>query len=143
MKTENKNRNNAKTLPYMLIAGALLNFAFWSLYYMNVIELTDIEDSIVSSFESAFPVADFVMSIFLILAAVYMLRKKRAGGFFMTVSGSMLIYLAVLDITFYISNGYYSRISPAIIVPVCLNVICITGGTFALIKSWGFWRMSR
>jgi len=143
MKTENKNRNNAKTLPYMLIAGALLNFTFWSLYYMNVIELTDIEDGLVTSFESAFPVADFVMSIFLILAAVYMLRKKSAGGFFMTVSGSMLIYLAVLDITFYISNGYYSRISPAIIVPVCLNVICITGGTFALIKSWGFWRMSR
>jgi hypothetical protein len=143
MKTKTENTNGTKTLPYLLLSGAALNFLFWSLYYMQVIKLTDIEDGLVSSFESAFPVADFVMSIFLILAAVYMLRKRSAGGYFMTVSGSMLVYLAALDITFYVSNGYYSSISPAIIVPVCLNVVCLTGGTFALIKSWNFWRLSR
>lgn len=143
MKTEKNLNGKNKNLSYMLIAGAFLNFAFWSMYYLGVIELTDIKDGFVSSFESAFPVADFIMSVFLVLAAVYMLKKKRAGGFFMTISGAMLIYLATLDITFYLSNGYYSRMSFAVIVPVCLNVVCLTGGVYALLKSWNIWRMAK
>lgn len=143
MKTENEHNLKNKNLPYLLIAGAFLNLAFWCLYYSSVIELTDINDGFVSSFESAFPVADFIMSVFLILSAVCMLKKKRTGVFFMTISGAMLIYLAALDITFYLSNGYYSTISSAIIVSVCINVACLSGGAYALIKSWNIWKPAK
>jgi hypothetical protein len=140
---EKANKNKMKSLPFLLICGAMLNFTFWILYYLDVIELTDIEDKLVSSFESAFPAADFVMSIFLILSGIYIIRKRNTGGFFLTIAASMLIYLALLDITFYVSNGYYSKLSSAIILPVCINLLCLTGGTWGLYKSWRIWRVQK
>jgi hypothetical protein len=134
-------RLNVRLLPPLLFAGAAVNFLFWTLYFLGIIELTEDGNQLVQAFETAFPYGDALLGISLVAAGVGIMREEFYGRFFLTVSAAMALYLGILDVSFYASNGFYLPLSSGKVILICINTICVAGGSFGLFASWRQWRL--
>lgn len=127
-----------RRMGWLALAGAVLVFLFWALYFANVVELGQ-EEALVRAFESAFPIADAVFCVALFAAGYCLLKGKRPGAFFLVIAGSMSVYLGLLDLTFYGARGTYYPIHPEGLFQLSLALICIGAGALALWFGWRFW----
>lgn len=127
-------------LPYIAFAGGCLNLLFWILYFANVIVLSEEGEALVRGYESAFPFADALLGILLLLAGIGLLKKKSFGTFFLVAAASMAVYLGILDITFYGHQGLYFPLTISSLFALFVNAACIGGGMLGLWFGWYFWR---
>jgi hypothetical protein len=114
---------------------------FWALYFTGGIELSDAHGAI-AAFESAFLVADAILTVGLVTAGIGLIRGRRYGLFCLVGSGAMTLYLGILDITFYARQGFYDQITPDSAIELTVNALCILGGLAALWFGWKLWRES-
>lgn len=90
----------------------------------------------VATFESAFPIADALLAATLVAAGVALLRDSPVGAFLLVVAGGALLFLAVLDMTYFLRHGLYSPFTGASVLEVLVNVLCLTGGAYFLRFGW-------
>mgnify|MGYP001595806723 FL=1 len=127
-------------LPYLSFAGGALNVLFWILYFSGLVVVSESENGLVSEFESAFPLADAVLGIALLVAGAGLLKRKPYGGFFLVTAAAMAVYLGILDVTFYGRHGMYFPLTMSTLFSLFINAFCIAGGVFGLCLGWRFWR---
>jgi hypothetical protein len=58
-------------------------------------------------YERAFPVADGLLCVALIVGTVGLLRRRAYGLILSIAAGGALVFLGVLDATFNLTNGIY------------------------------------
>ncbi len=133
-------RYGHQVLPYALFGGGGLIVLFWILYFSEVIVSAGDANALASAFESAFPVADGVVSLVLVVAGVCMLKHKPLGTFSLVAASSMVLYLGMLDATFNAVQGFYVPLTPASGMKLLINSGCVIGGSLGLLSGWKQWR---
>jgi hypothetical protein len=121
-----------KTVEIATAMGATLMVAFWALYFLANDTLR-LVDPAVASFEETFIVADSMLAVLLVVAAVHLHRRRVAGPFLLVAASAMCLYLGALDATFYTKSGggLGQLLAPA---------LCVGGGLFGLVAGWLLWR---
>ncbi len=128
-------------LPYILFGGGLLMILFWILYFSELVVSAEDANPLQSAFESAFPIADGVVCIVLIVAGVFMLKQRPLGTFSLVAAASMVLYLGLLDATFNAVQGFYGPLTLATAMKFVINGGCIIGGSLGLFSGWKRWRV--
>ena len=95
-----------RPLAVMAFLGSALLAAFWALYLAGAITLGE-PGSAVAAFESAFPAADALAAGLPGRRRGGALAGPPAGRMVMTAGASMVLYLGVLDLTFYSRQGFF------------------------------------
>jgi hypothetical protein len=116
------------------VTGGVLIGMFW-LGFLAAGAGADAPEA-VATFESAFPIADALLAVTLIAAGVALLRNSPAGPFLLAVAGGALLFLAVLDMTYFFRHGLYLPLTGASVLEVLVNVLCLTGGMYFLRFGW-------
>ncbi len=81
-----------------------------------------------------FPIADlFWVMLTLFLASIGILSSQKFGFIFSIISGSALIFLGLLDITFNIQNNVYSNKVSDTFLHLFINIFCMTFGPIFII----------
>jgi len=122
-----------RTLAVVALLGSALLAAFWALYLAGVIVLGE-PGSAVAEFEAAFPFADALAAVLLVGAGIALWQGRPAGRPAMITSASMVVYLGVLDLTFYSRQGFFTRPGGEGALELALIAACLGGGTFALLR---------
>ena len=133
----NPNRTNR------FIAGAefvvaLGIFLFWIAFFtQDVVSINDphLKEKYMA-FESAFPLADFYLSLMLIIGGMGLLKNMFYGYFFSVVAGASLIFLGILDVSFNFQNGLYSIGIQETASNVLINLACLSIGIYLLFAIW-------
>jgi hypothetical protein len=133
MKYDRNGRSTRHKLAYLAFAGVVLDVIFWSLYFTNIITLSEAGDIVTDGFESAFLVADCVLGISLSAAGIGLSRNQAFGDLFLIIASSMALYLGILDVTFYARQGFYSPLSFSKAFEILINLTCIGGGILGLL----------
>ena len=119
----------------ILIAVGLIGF--W-IYFFLVENKNPEKSAIYLGFERSFPVPDLGwVTPSLIIAAVGLLSEQPFGIFFTITSGSTLLFLGLLDISFNIQNGGYTKNIGDIIMNLFINLVCVIFGPLFMIFAWG------
>jgi hypothetical protein len=128
-----------RRLGWVTFGAAMLVAAFWLIYVVEGVSYGSAHD-LVGAYEAAFPVADAAFGGSLIAASVSLLRHRPAGPFFLVMAASMSVYLGILDVTFYASQGLYATLGVAAVVELTVNACCIGGGAIGLWHGARLWR---
>jgi hypothetical protein len=119
-----------------LVASGI--FLFWVVFFTQ--DVVTIKDSrlkeIYMAFESAFPFADFYLSLMLIIGGLGLLKNKLYGYFFSVVAGASLIFLGILDVSFNLQNGLYSIGIQEAVFNALINLACLCFGIYLLFAIW-------
>lgn len=134
-------RNHDRPLAVTAFLGSALLAAFWVLYLTGRITLGE-PGSAAETYEAAFPFADALISGLLVVAGVGLWNGRAAGRFAMTAAASMVLYLGVLDLTFYSRQGFFTEIQNESALELGLSLTCLAGGALALVRCWRNRRMS-
>jgi hypothetical protein len=115
---------------------ALGFIGFWIYFFM--VENRDPENTeIYLAFERSFPVPDLGwVTPTLLVAAIGLLIDEIFGLFFTIISGSALIFLGLLDISFNIQNGGFKGSASDVIMNLFINLICVIFGPLFLWYAW-------
>jgi len=109
---------------------------FW-IYFFLVENRNPENTELYLAFERSFPVPDLGwITPCLFVAAIGLLMDALFGLFFTIISGSALIFLGLLDISFNIQNGGYKKSPSDTIMNIFINGICIIMGPIFLWYAW-------
>jgi cbb3-type cytochrome oxidase subunit 3 len=109
---------------------------FW-IYFFAVENKNPENSETYLAFERAFPVPDLgFVTPSLFVSAVGLFLNEPYGIFFTIVSGSALLFLGLLDISFNIQNGGYTKDISDTIMNLFINLVCVIFGPIFLI--YGF-----
>lgn len=134
-------KDRDRPLAALAFLGSALLAAFWALYFTGRITIGD-PGSAAESFEAAFPVADALAAILLLGAGVGLWKGRAGGRFAMIAAASMVLYLGILDLTFYTRQEFFAEIQNESALELGVSLACLTGGVLALIRCWRRWRTS-
>jgi hypothetical protein len=123
--------------PLALVAflGSALLAAFWALYGCGVLRLGE-PGSAATMYEAAFPFADLFAAGLLLVAGVGLWRGRALGRFAMIAGASMVLYLGLLDFTFYSRQGLFARLQGEGALELALCATCCGGGALSLVRCW-------
>ena len=118
----------------ILIAVGLIGF--W-IYFFLFENKNPEKSEVYFGFERSFPVPDLVwVTPSLIVAAIGLLSEQRFGIFFTITSGSALLFLGLLDVSFNVQNqGYTSNIGDTLM-NLLINIVCVIFGPLLMIFAW-------
>lgn len=125
-------------LGWTALVGGILVATFWILYFTKAVELGQ-SDGLLSSFESAFPIADAVFCLILFAASFTLLKRTALGPFFLVIGASMSLYLGILDATFYARQGLYNPLTTSGALSLTISAVCVVGGAIGLWFGWTMW----
>ena len=119
----------------ILIALGLIGF--W-IYFFLIENKNPEKSEVYFGFERSFPVPDLGwVTPGLIIAAIGLLSEQRFGLFFTITSGSALLFLGLLDISFNVQNkGYTTNIGDTLM-NLLINIVCVIFGPIFMIFAWG------
>jgi hypothetical protein len=120
-----------------LIGGACVA-AFWIIYFTSGATLGH-GDPVVTAFEGAFLIADGMFAALLIAAGIGLLRRRPAGALLLAAAAGMSLYLALLDVTFYVRQGHYAAVTAGALFELLVNGLCLGGGLLGLRLAWRLW----
>lgn len=109
---------------------------FWG--YFFAVELKNPENTeVYLAFEKSFPIPDLgFITPCLLISAIGLLLDEFFGVFFAIVAGGGLIFLGLLDISFNIQNGGYTKSLEDTIMNLFINLVCVIFGPVLLIYAW-------
>ena len=118
----------------ILIAVGII--VFW-IYFFKYENKNPEKGAIYLGHERSFPPADLGwITPTLLISAVGLLLEQPFGIFFCIISGSALIFLGLLDISFNIQQGSFKGKKSDMILNLTINLICIVAGPLFLIYGW-------
>ncbi|MHA1718413.1 MAG: hypothetical protein ACTSWX_06180 [Promethearchaeota archaeon] len=119
----------------ILIAVGLIGF--W-IYFFLIENKNPEKSDVYFGFERSFPIPDLGWATpSLIIAAIGLLLEQRFGIFFTITSGSALLFLGLLDISFNARNGGYTTNIGDTIMNIFINLVCVIFGPLFMIFAWG------
>ncbi len=121
-------------MGWAAVTGGLLFGLFW-LKFAATGAAADAPEA-VALFESAFPVADALLACTLVAAGVALLRASPAGPFLLVVAGGALLFLAAVDITYFLRHDLYFPLTAESGLELLANALCAGGGACALRYAW-------
>ncbi len=121
-------------MGWAAVAGGMLFGLFWLKFAIT--DAAGDAPEAVALFESAFPVADALLACTLIAAGVALLRASPAGPFLLAAAGGALLFLAVLDVTYFLRQGLYLPLTTESGLELLVNALSIAGGAGALRYAW-------
>jgi hypothetical protein len=130
----------ARFVPGLVFSGGFMLLLFWMLYYCGVITPGEEDKTMASAYESAFPLADSLLGLALMIAGIGLIKRRFFGTFFLVAAGAMTLYLGILDLTFYVQQGLYFPLTSSNLFLLFVNVFCMLGGSIGLWFGWKFWR---
>jgi hypothetical protein len=128
-----------RCMAWVTVVGALALILYWTAYLVNPVMLVG-EDPAIRAFESAFPIADGGLVVLLLTTSCSLFAHRRQGAVLLVAAGAAAIYLGLLDTTFYAGRGLYAARSPAALVELVINALCLGGGGLAVGVGWALWR---
>lgn len=109
---------------------------FW-IYFFKVENRNPERTEIFLGYERSFPVPDlFWITPSLIISAIGNLMGERVGIFFSIISGSALVFLGLLDISFNAQHGGYTTNKSDTIMNLTINLLCVIIGPIFIIYGW-------
>lgn len=109
---------------------------FW-IYFFKVENRNPERTEIFLGYERSFPVPDlFWITPSLIISAIGILMGERFGIFFSIISGSALVFLGLLDISFNAQQGGYTTNKSDTIMNLTINLLCVIIGPIFIIYGW-------
>lgn len=124
----NKLRTIAIGLEILFILGIII---FWLDYFSALLNLAGIPGTIsgktrsfLETYEAATIFPDAVVLVILIASVLLKFRKKSIGALLGVMAGSMLIYLGLMDLSFFGLNAYFLNMKSHLI----LHVVIVAGG---------------
>lgn len=133
--------NQDRPLALLGFLGSALLAGFWILYAAGRVAMGE-PGSVAEHYEAAFPVADGLIALLLIVAGMRLWTGRAGGRFAMTAAASMVLYLGVLDLTFYARQGFAAGADGPWGFELALGLVCLTGGALALGRCWRYRRTS-
>ena len=130
-----------RALGFLSLFGGAVNLIFWILYFAGDLDFGIGNECMVQRFESAFPFADGLLAVLLLIAGVGLMRKKPFGTYSLAAGSSISVYLGILDITFYVNGGLYTPWTVSSVFEAFINIFCVGGGLLASFFAWRFWRL--
>lgn len=118
----------------LLICVAIVCIYYWADYYFSGgVQL--IKDDWYIKFQNSFPLADLWMIACAITGAIGLLTEETYGLVFALLSGSSLIFLGLMDVTFNLQNNLYRfvRTSGQMKLEVFLNLWALGFGTALIV----------
>jgi hypothetical protein len=123
-------------IAILQILLALGFIGFW-IYFFAVENRNPENTEVYLAFERSFPVPDLLwITPCLIISALGLIMNQAFGVFFTIISGSSLIFLGLLDISFNIQNGGYKGSISDTIMNLFINLICVILGPIFVIYAW-------
>lgn len=109
---------------------------FW-IYFFKVENRNPERTEIYLGYERSFTVPDlFWITPSLIISAIGNLMGERFGIFFSIISGSALVFLGLLDISFNAQQGGYTTNKSDTIMNLTINLLCVIIGPIFIIYGW-------
>lgn len=116
------------------LATAIGVVAYWVLFFTSsplpFVDPERAQDYF--AFESAFPAADAVLVVALVLGGVGLLRRAAFGPPLSLAAAGALVFLGLLDLTFNARQGIY-RLTPG---AAFVNLVCVVGGALLTVLVW-------
>jgi len=131
-------KNVIRFLAYFQFFYALIIILFWISFF--VFEKNNPENSeIYIAHELAFPVPDigFIMPC-LIVGGIGLLNKKSYGFLFSLISASSSIFLTLLDTTFSIQQGLFTKNLADGIMFISFAILLLLYGLFVINYFWKY-----
>lgn len=122
-------------LPALCLVTALGIVAYWAAFFAGGINQAR-EDAVYLGFETAFPVADHVLALLLVFTAYWHRRGDDRAALTGIAAGGMLVFLALLDITFNVVQGNYALGNVAMQLESIINLWCIALGPWLAVTLW-------
>jgi hypothetical protein len=115
----------------------MVTVAYWADYFTSA-DVAVVPARWYTAFESSFPVADAWMALASLAAGIAFWRGAASAGRLGLLSGSALIYLAAMDITFNLENGLYplARAANAMRFEMLINAWSLVLGGITIGASW-------
>jgi len=127
----------AGVVAMLMLVTAFGTAAFWIGFFAGGEALHSSASDVYRAFEHSFPVADAWMAAWALAAGVGLLMRRRWAVLAGIAAGSAFVFLGLIDTTFDVEQGMYSRHSAAMAAEAVINVFCLTVGPVAV---WWFWR---
>jgi hypothetical protein len=134
-------RRAGKAVPFVAVLELIVAFGiivFWIAFFTT--DMVKIEDSqleeVYMAFESAFPLADFYLSLMLIIGGIGLMKREFFGFLFSLMAGASLIFLGLLDISFNVQQGIYLLGVGEAVMNVVINSLCVGFGIFLVRSLW-------
>lgn len=133
----------------VLVLGAALIAVYWAAYFLTDWTKPDFvhdpamarETAVYLGFEGAFPLPDGFVAACLLFAGLNLIVGRPAAIVFGLVGAGGLMFLALIDIFFNITQGLYA---PALLVrdlgvqmEVVINLACLLGAIWTIQRMWG------
>jgi hypothetical protein len=135
MKPQTK-RTKFLAVSQLLFAAGLI--AYWAIYFLTA--RTSRASFLISAeheaFEAAFPAADMLLAVTLIVSSICLLHGATLGVLLSGAAGGVLIFLGILDISFNLQNGVYSFTPSLALMNVTINALCVGFGLWLLRCTW-------
>lgn len=96
-----------RILGVLLLIGAAVTAFYWWDYFSGG-DVMVLRTRWYTAFESSFPVADGWMALCMTVSGVGFLLRQRFAAPWGLMAGATLLYLAAMDITFDVENGFYA-----------------------------------
>ena len=125
-----------RRIAILEIIGALTIMGFWIGWYADLLKSigpTNELFDIYIAFERSFLLPDFSIIIFLVISAFGIFKQREYGIYCGIAAGGGLLFLALIDISFYINYNIYQY--DVLLIPI--NLACL-GGSILLISRFGW-----
>jgi hypothetical protein len=111
----------------------LIIIIFWIGWFLDILKSVTPENQplydIYVAFESSFPLPDTWIVILLLISAYGIWKEKPFGAYLGIAAGGALIFLGLIDSSFYIQHNIYQY--DILLIPI--NIACIGGGSILII----------
>jgi hypothetical protein len=127
----------ARVVAILLVVTAAGTAAYWIGFFAAGDTLHSSTTDAYLAFERAFPCADAWMATWAFVAAVGLARRRPWAVLAGIATGSALVFLGLMDVTFNVEHGLYGTRSGAMAAETLINAFCLSVGPFCF---WWFWR---
>jgi hypothetical protein len=122
---------STKTIAVLEIITAIGLILFWILFF--TVGLAPADPPVgYFEYEHSFPLPDIILSLTLIAAGYFLLKKKGIGKSLSLVCAGGLLFLGIIDFSFNIQNGVYTVSTMDLITNGFINIWCVLFGLFII-----------
>lgn len=131
-----------------MIAAAMCVVGYWSLYYLQPEQVRLSTSPEYIAFESAFILPDAALSGCLLIGGILWLRASLFAFAIEAIAAGLLLFLALIDISFCMQRGLYFPLTSNSLVELGVNAACLIYGAFLAMDStfciaaYARWRQS-
>jgi len=119
-------------LKKIFLITVLFFTSFWIYFFVVEYGSSSLSPSYIEH-ELAFPVPDIVWIISLSLLSIYWLKRNNAKGIVSTVAtGSALFFLGLIDVSYNVQQGIYSKSIGDLLVNSACNLWCLGCGIYLI-----------